>query len=99
MKPSNLMATSGEIDPWRALSIHSTKDINPHAPDRKTTQVVPACNEPPPQDEVFGIVYDGAVHVSDLRRRKVDPQGNVDKGLELFGKALDVWLPCFHPKI
>ncbi|KAE8444792.1 hypothetical protein EG329_014252 [Mollisiaceae sp. DMI_Dod_QoI] len=98
MKPSNVMFTNGEIDPWRALSIQSSKDINPHALDRTTTQTVPLCNVAPSEDEVFGIVYEGAVHVSDLRRRREDRKGNVDKGLELFEKALDAWLPCFRPR-
>ncbi|KUJ16066.1 uncharacterized protein LY89DRAFT_587448 [Mollisia scopiformis] len=96
MRPSNVMFTNGEIDPWRALSIQSSKNIHPNAPDRKTTQVVPACNSPPPRNEVFGLVHKDSVHVGDLRKRREDPPGPVDKGFELFSRALDVWLPCFH---
>lgn len=96
MRPTNIMFTNGEIDPWRALSIQSSKSIHPNAPDRKTTNVVQPCNVPPPGDEVFGIVHKGSVHVEDQIKRGGDPVGPIDDGLELFGKALDVWLPCFQ---
>ena len=90
------MWTNGEIDPWRALGVQSYKGINPEALDRKTTQVVPKCGQPPPGDEVFGAVWEAEVHVSDLSTRSVRLEGSmVEKGLELFGRALDEWLRCF----
>jgi hypothetical protein len=95
MKPSHVMFTNGEVDPWRALSIQSSQNIQPDAPNRKTTQVVPPCNESPPEDEVFGVIHAGSVHVSDMRKRKINPISNVDRSLKLFSNALDVWLPCF----
>ena len=96
MSPSNVMWTNGGIDPFRTLGVQSYKGINPQALDRKTTQEVPKCNQPPPGDEVFGAVWEGQVHGSDLSTRSVTFVGSpVEEGLELFEKALDEWLPCF----
>ncbi|KAK1047652.1 hypothetical protein LTR74_017721 [Friedmanniomyces endolithicus] len=64
INPSNTMFASGEYDPWRALSPAST-EIG--GPNRTTSQVIPACNVPPANDSVFGIVYRDMVHVSDMR--------------------------------
>lgn len=64
MQPSNTMMTGGQYDPWRALSPASTER---GSPGRKTTQVVPACNQPPESNDIFGLIYDGMVHVSDMR--------------------------------
>jgi hypothetical protein len=98
MQPSNVMFTAGEVDPWRALGVQSFGGINPEAPDRITRSTIPKCNEPPPGDEIFGVVYEGGTHASDLSRRAGNITGNLDVGLELFGSTLDVWLPCFKPK-
>lgn len=64
MQPSNTMMTGGQYDPWRALSPASTEL---GSPGRKTTQVIPPCNRPPEGDDIFGMIYDGMVHVSDMR--------------------------------
>ena len=64
MQPSNVMWSSGEYDPWRA---YSPASIEVGSPGRRTTQFVPACNVPPQGTDIFGIVYDGMVHVSDMR--------------------------------
>jgi hypothetical protein len=96
MKPSNVMFTNRGIDPWRTMSIQSTTDINPQALNRPSTTVVPRCNVPPPGDEVYGVVYAGQGHGSDMWRQLGNVTGSVDVGLELFGNALDVWLPCFE---
>ncbi|KAI3397057.1 hypothetical protein diail_11293 [Diaporthe ilicicola] len=64
MQPSNTMMTGGQYDPWRALSPAS---IETGSPGRKTTQTIPACNQPPQGDDIFGLIYDGMVHVSDMR--------------------------------
>jgi hypothetical protein len=68
---------------------------NPQALNRPSTTVVPPCNIPPPGDEVYGVVYPGQGHSSDMSRQLGNVTGSVDVGLELFGNALDVWLPCF----
>ncbi|KAN0108655.1 Serine carboxypeptidase S28 domain containing protein [Hyaloscypha variabilis] len=100
MRPSNVMFTNGELDPWRTEGVQADTGINPQALNRKTTTVVPKCNEPPPADEVFGIVYPGQRHVSDLSRKAGNVTGNpVDEGLALFGEALDAWLPYFKAKV
>jgi hypothetical protein len=78
--------------------VQSFGGINPEAPDRITTSTVPKCDEPPSGGEVFGVIYEGGTHASDLSRRVGNITGNLDVGLELFGSALDVWLPCFRPK-
>jgi hypothetical protein len=99
MMPSNVMFTNGELDPWRTEGVQADTGINPEAMNRKTTIVVPKCNEPPPGDDVFGIVYPGQVHGSDISRRAGNVTGSpVDLGLALFGQALDAWLPCFKAK-
>ncbi|TVY83653.1 putative extracellular serine carboxypeptidase [Lachnellula suecica] len=54
MKPSNTMFTDGALDPWRALGVHSTADINPDAKDRHMTTEVPLCNEAPDGNAVLG---------------------------------------------
>lgn len=60
------MFSSGEYDPWRSMSPTST-DYEIGAPNRTSVQVIPACNVPPSNDTVFGIVHSGMVHVSDMR--------------------------------
>ena len=102
MRPSNIMWTNGAIDPFRAFGVQAISEINPHALNRPSTTVVPACNVPPPGDDVFGLVYAGAVHGQDLARPVAGPEPGsgsgipFDEGLALFESALDVWLVCFH---
>lgn len=88
------MFTNGEIDPLRSIGVQADKGINPEALDRKSTQTVPPCGVPPPGDEVFGVVYEGAVHVPDLAFVASGP-APVEEGRALFESALDVWLECF----
>ena len=96
MTPSNVMFTNGELDPWRGLGVQSDRGINPDALNRRSTTTVPKCGVPPEGEEVFGAVWDGQVHARDLRTAIEDFAGSpVEKGLELFGRALDEWLPCF----
>jgi hypothetical protein len=96
MRPGNVMWTNGGIDPWRTAGVQSYRGINPEALDRPTTQEVPKCGESPEGMEVFGAVWEGQLHGSDLSTRNVAFAGSpVEKGLELFGRALDEWLPCF----
>lgn len=63
IKPSNTMFTSGEYDPWRALSPAS---IEVGSPNRTTTQKIPSCNVAPPNDTIFGLIYRDMVHVSSV---------------------------------
>lgn len=98
MRTSNVMWTNGELDPWRTEGVQADTRINPDALNPRTTKVVPRCNEPPSGDEVFGVVFEGQVHVSGITRRAGNVTGPVDVALELFGEALDAWLPCFKPK-
>lgn len=110
MQPSNIMWTNGEFDPWRTMGVAS---IEPSSPHRNTTQTVPPCNTPPQGSDVFGMIYDNMVHVSDMRVL-LTPDANHSNfqtvgfyspisptpfyaGLSLFQLALDEWLPCFHP--
>jgi hypothetical protein len=96
MRPGNVVWTNGGIDPWRTAGVQSYRGINPEALDRPTTQEVPKCGESPEGMEVFGAVWEGQLHGSDLSTRNVAFAGSpVEKGLELFGRALDEWLPCF----
>lgn len=101
MKASNVMFTNGEFDPWRAFSVAS-QESNAGAPKRKIVQDVPACNEVSDSDDVFGLVYEGAVHASDLvwfpgisgsQANLTEP---MDDGVQLFLEAWDVWSSCFN---
>lgn len=110
MKPSNTLFTSGQFDPWRALSPAS---IEEGSPMRKSVQNIPDCNEPPQGDDIFGLVYSGMVHVSDMRallnesdyyHQNFSTIGfsspvSVEPfyaGTALFKRALEKWLPCFN---
>ncbi|KAI0129175.1 peptidase S28 [Xylariales sp. AK1849] len=109
IQPSNTMFTSGEFDPWRALSPASTEK---GSPGRKTTQFIPECNEAPGGTDIFGLVYDDMVHVSDMRallntsdfyHQNFSTVGFSSPisvvpfyaGTGLFERALEGWLPCF----
>ena len=61
MTPSNVMFSNGEVDPWRTLGVQADKKINPSAFVRQSTKEIPACNQPPPNNQVFGQVYPGQV--------------------------------------
>lgn len=101
MKSSNTMFTNGEFDPWRSLSVAS-QESHAGAPNRTITTTVPACNKVPSGDDVFGIVYDGAVHASDLVWFENIPGATenitmpMDDGVTLFLEAWDVWSKCFN---
>ena len=109
INPSNTMFSSGEYDPWRALSPTS---IEIGSPGRKAVQDIPDCNEAPAAGTVFGPVYRDMVHVSDMRallnKSDVNHQNFSTVGFSspisteafyagvgLFQMALEKWLPCF----
>ncbi len=100
MSPSNVMFTSGEFDPWRAFGVMSQEqDLG--APVRKVVQNIPKCGESPSGTDVFGLLYEGQVHVSDFL---VDTATEVPdktknplyRGTDLFIRAYNAWLPCFN---
>lgn len=110
MRPSNTLFTSGQFDPWRALSPASTEEGSPH---RRSVQTIPTCNEPPAGNDIFGLVHAGMVHVSDMRallnesdyyHQNFSTVGfsspiSVEpfySGTALFERALESWLPCFN---
>lgn len=112
MQPSNIMWTTGQIDPWRALEPSS---IEEGSPGRWTTQVIPACNQPPAGNDLFGMIYQGMGHATDLRytllnetdpngqftpegRRELENPESYFAGTALFERALEQWLPCFVAK-
>jgi Serine carboxypeptidase S28 len=99
MTPSNTMFTDGERDPWRTLGVLADKRINPSANVRDRTTDIPPCNIQPQRNKIFGQVYPGEVHTSDLFKKSADVMsGNVspaDIGFELFSDALEQWLECF----
>lgn len=100
MRPSNVMFTNGELDPFRGVTVQATTKYASMAPDRPSTTVVPACNVPPEGNYVFGRIWKGQVHGSDIQRQAGNITGldPVTEGIKLFGQALDAWLPCFKPK-
>lgn len=94
MQLSNTMFTNGEFDPWIAFSVASRVQ---GAPKRTITQTVPKCNVVPDNKNVFGLVFPGQAHASDI---SIDPTAGPDdpgtKGLDLFLKAWEQWAPCFN---
>ena len=101
MKASNVMFTNGEFDPWRAFSV-ATQESHAGAPNRTITQDIPACNKVSDGEEVFGLVYDGAVHAADLvwwpeiEAGQANLTKPLDDGVELFVNAWNVWSKCFN---
>ncbi|MCJ1285832.1 hypothetical protein MMC26_005173 [Xylographa opegraphella] len=96
MQPSNTMFTNGALDPIGTIAIQATTARNPRAPDRHSTVEVPRCGTPPPGGRVYGQVWPGQVHVSDFSTDPFSREAVVaEVAVELFAKALDVWLPCF----
>lgn len=110
MRPSNSFFTSGQFDPWRALSPVSTEERSPR---RNTVRTIPACNKAPPGTDVFGLVFEDMVHVSDMRalfdlgdyhHQNFSTVGfsspisteSFFAGTSLFAEALEAWLPCFN---
>lgn len=92
---SNVMFTTGLIDPWHQVGMVPIKSFVPGAPtDRRMIEEVPPCNEVLAGDQVFGIVFKKGRHCSDLMPGSKNAQRSVD----LFVKALKVWLPSFRPK-
>lgn len=102
MRPSNVMFTHGEFDPWRAFSV-SSLDQHLGAPRRRLVAgaAIPKCNRPPPGTDVFGLLHAGAAHSQDmvgLRGGGAGDEGRYfDHASQLFLKALrEEWLPCFN---
>ncbi|KAJ9134307.1 Peptidase S28 [Pleurostoma richardsiae] len=102
MRPSNVMFTNGEFDPWRAFGVMSL-DYDLGAPKRAVVQDVPKCGEPPSGTDVFGLLFGGAAHAEDIASIPGYPSGSIDidnppvrQGVELFLKAYNEWLPCFN---
>ncbi|MCJ1420932.1 hypothetical protein MMC32_007292 [Xylographa parallela] len=99
MKPSNVMFTNGGIDPIGTIGIQATTEQNPQAPNRPSTTDVPRCGVPPRGNQVYGQVWPGQVHGSDFSPNPFTMSAAVaEAAVALFGKALDVWLPCFEGK-
>ncbi|OIW27854.1 hypothetical protein CONLIGDRAFT_682867 [Coniochaeta ligniaria NRRL 30616] len=104
MTPSNTMFTNGEFDPWRAYGVASLEAELPDYPAFSSmTQDVPQCNSADYLGGHFGLVYPGGVHAEDMFSGLGETRGSqnttdppLKQGLELFLKALDVWLPCFN---
>ncbi|KAJ5097569.1 serine carboxypeptidase S28-domain-containing protein [Penicillium angulare] len=101
IKASNVMFTNGEFDPWRAFSV-ATQESHAGAPNRTITQDVPACNKVSNGSDAFGIVYEGAVHASDLvwwpgiDGGQANLTKPLDDGVQLFLNAWSVWSKCFN---
>jgi hypothetical protein len=96
MTPSNVMFSNGEVDPWRTLGVQADQKINPNALVRQSTTEIPACNQPPTDDRVFGQVYPGQVHAQDLIKTKSRTTTTpFDLGFDLFTQAFDAWRLCF----
>lgn len=92
---SNVMFTTGLRDPWHQVGMVLIKGMVPGAPShRRMTEDVPASNEVLAGDRVFGIVFEKGRHCSDLMAGSKNAQRSVD----LFVKALKVWLPSFRPE-
>jgi len=99
INPSNTMFTDGEFDPWRAGTVYSLES-QIGAPGNVPTTEIPACGQSSKNGTRYGAIYPGQAHQPDLFEAWYLPQVNASDsplriGLDLFTKALDVWLPCF----
>ncbi|KAK4505529.1 hypothetical protein PRZ48_003492 [Zasmidium cellare] len=80
MQPSNVIFIDGMKDPWHTLSVHSTSsEIG--APNRSSTQEVPACNEPPAGDDVFGMLFQDGYHGGDLDHTMAQKRTSTEAGI------------------
>lgn len=112
MSPSNVFFTSGELDPWRALTMFSAESASPARPS--TTTIPPSGQAG--ENTFFGYLIKGSFHCADLgdavRQNKgtltssmdLDPdndQGivideNASTAHAIFIDALNLWLPAFQ---
>lgn len=109
MNPSNVFFTSGEFDPWRAVSLYS---IESDSPKRSSTTNIPA-NGQSGETTFFGYLIKEGFHCPDLgnlvRQNKststepdspeVGPttiETNANTAHTLLIDALNVWLPAFE---
>lgn len=84
MSPSNVFFTSGDLDPWRALTVFSTESASPRRP---STTTIPASGQAG-GDSFFGYLIEGSFHCADLgntvKQNKgmltssIDPDGDSD---------------------
>lgn len=106
MSPSNVMFSDGELDPWRAVSLHSVED---NSPKRQSTTTIPANGKTPGGGQFFGFLVSGGFHCPDLgnvarlnntsinpRDAASDTQASADTAHTLFIDALNTWLPAFQ---
>ncbi|WEW60269.1 hypothetical protein PRK78_005754 [Emydomyces testavorans] len=92
MRPSNVYWSAGQWDPWTSITPLSDEDW---APKINVTTVIPECNVPPPQSEIFGYVIPNGYHCVDFFDNEFK-QAQVST--KLFSAALHKWLPCFKKK-
>lgn len=90
MRPSQVMFTEGEFDPWRTLSPLSNESFSEHF---QVTQDIPACGVSTAADTVFGFVLANAQHCYDFNPVATYPPAAVPN--DLFQSALTEWLQCF----
>ncbi|KAB5583409.1 serine carboxypeptidase S28-domain-containing protein [Coniochaeta sp. 2T2.1] len=105
MQVSNTMFTDGEFDPWRTYGVSSVDEQLEDFPQFSgLRREIPGCGvNGLGINSHFGMVYPGAVHTEDIAMVPGDQRGSqnathppLKQGLELFQRALDVWLPCFN---
>ncbi|KAL7274978.1 hypothetical protein RUND412_002091 [Rhizina undulata] len=105
MNPTNAFFTTGQYDPWRAVSLNSVEE---NSPKRVATSTIPAAGELPADGHNFGYVLKNGLHGSDMNYNPVlnaTAARNSDRigfdwneaaiAHELFAQALTAWLPAF----
>ena len=89
MSPSQVFWTTGEWDPWKALTVFSTE---PGAPRVKVMDRPPrGCNSGEIPGKVFGYVMPNAEHSYDFYTGFAPAK----KPTRMFAVALKQWLKCF----
>ncbi|KAF8887405.1 peptidase S28, partial [Infundibulicybe gibba] len=111
MSPSNVMFTNGEFDPWRTMGLASIESNGPHrTPSSNIPHCnTPTSSNSFFGLTYPGLVHVSDMRVlltPDANHSNFQtvgfyspiPQGHEAfyAGLQLFQRALDEWLPCFH---
>lgn len=79
MSPSNVFFTSGELDPWRALTMFSAESASPARP---STTTIPASGQAG-DNTFFGYLIEGSFHCADLGNTVRQNKGTLTSSMDL----------------
>jgi hypothetical protein len=93
MRPSNLLWTMGEFDPWESMQPLSHLG---NAPPVEVLAEPPQCDTKLPRSQIFGHIVSGASHCFDMSD---DIKGEaIEETQRLYIRSLKAWIPCFQKK-